>query len=259
MFSLGSENLLGYKKQGFFLDLSRNDRRKDSLQAFDVGTYNKDATYNGKQFPTLPKAQGTWPANNDHNPSGKSLRLSNPNNSQQAYDTGLTMAINNPDMHRGNYDSSFSDTFGGRQTTQDTDINGNTEKRSILDSQNRARAFDRSMTSLNQGVLQQKDFSQGNPQMSGFNFQKPENQLKYFGAQTNLAQGNVMANQQDSGLGFNPNTPKQTFTFNSKNNNYTYSNSGQGTQGESIQRSLTTNIQSNTKVTNPFGGNKGNN
>jgi hypothetical protein len=132
------------------IDRKRDDRTAGVLQPFDVGPYGRSVNIpGGRSYSKLPKA--AW-ANNDHIPSGKSLRLRNPFHgaAAQAYAQGMTIAIT-ADAHRR-----FSPTYGGRQKTRDYPRNAHGPqprmRRMLHDSLHPTLAFHRDAEAMLEGT-----------------------------------------------------------------------------------------------------------
>lgn len=178
------------------IDRSRDDRVNGALQPFDVGPYASNVVLHNRTYYALPTAYGVWNANNDHVPSGASL---SERDGQVAYDTGFTIAIPNPEMHRP-----FSPTYGGRQATRDTMSDGSSSPRKSYDALRPASAFHRDVDFMLGKTLGLDASGAHGTAQPTLDLTKPENRVRQIGAYRTLYRSNTRMHEVYPNRGVDP-------------------------------------------------------
>jgi len=205
---------------GELIDRRRDDRTAKSspLLPFDVGSYSRDVVHKGKTLAhRLPTADGVWNANNDHIPSGQSLKDRNQGDaSQDAYAEGAVIAIP-AQAHKDH-----SPTYGGRQKTTDQEPGssgkvGSKRTRESGDADHPGRAVHRdTLYMLDQTKNQDYSGTDGGTldpkHKDKLNLNKPESRLRQMGAYRSLYRINVKFHQHlGQDRGFDPDEAAQEF------------------------------------------------
>lgn len=229
--------LASQETSGRLLDRSRDDRRQQKLLPYDVGHYKSKATDSKMDFLTKKKeVDGFKKSNRDHIPSGESLNQRNGGGKEtRAYKEGLTIAIPNKTMHKV-----FSDTFGGRQSTQDV-LDKTKRARKEQDSQFPALAAHRDIE-----TMLDKTENKKLGKHALLDLTKASSRQAQLGGYRTLYRQNVKMNAVDGKRGVNPKAHAYDFVGSTTKDGtigpFT-STKGSGTQGEKISAMFTSRLK----------------